>query len=494
VSPARIEYLQEWRAILNLFWVRQRWKGVRKMKMDRRAFSPAEAVRIQRNYFLSGATRSLPQRKVALKQLSTALKKHESKMIEAARQDMGRPDVETFLMEINPTLEEIDLTLKNLDRWAKPEKVHTPLLLFKATSSIYPDPYGVSVIVSAWNGQFYQLFAPLVGAIAAGNTAILKPSPDSPLCAAVAKEIVDEFFEPEHVLALVGPNEITNELLSERIDKVFFTGSPRIGKHVMTLAATNLVPMTLELGGKSPTIVDEDADVKIAARRTIWGKLFNTGQICTAPDHVYVHQRIKDRFVEQCIRSIEEFYGADARQSPDYGFIVNARNYERIVGYLKEGRILFGGRTDASRRYVEPTIIDQLSDSALLLQDEIFGPILPLVEFESLDSVLSAIGFREKPLALYYFSKSAERQDKVIRASSSGGITINDTMVHGGSPYLPFGGVGSSGMGAYHGKYTFDSFTHHKSVMHRSDWIDVALRYPPFAGKLKKIKTLTKFM
>lgn len=464
------------------------------MTIDHPSRSAARAVALQREYFLSGATRSVSARKAALTRLRRAIAAREAAIIAAVEQDLGRVGAETYLSEIGPTLGEIDFAIKHVDRWARPRRVPTPLVLFKAASAIHPEPYGVSVIVSPWNFPFFLLFMPLIGAIAAGNTAILRLSPDSPASAALISQIVGEIFDPRHVLALPGPHEVTNELLRAGIDKVFFTGSPGVGSHVLAMAAANLVPATLELGGKSPAIVDEDADIPLSARRIMWGKLLNAGQSCMAPDHVYVHEHVKDRFVEGCVRSIRQFYGPAPLDSPEYPHIVNARHYARLEAYLKDGRILAGGGTDPATRRIEPTLMDRISGSSRLLQDEIFGPILPVFEFDSLAMPLAELRGRDRPLALYYFSASAKKQEQMIRASSSGGVTINDTVVHCGSPFLPFGGIGRSGMGAYHGQYSFDAFTHYKAVMYRSTRIDPSMRYPPLAGKLRKLRFLRKLL
>lgn len=454
-----------------------------------------KVVAAQRAFFERGQTLPVEARVDALKRLRAALERHEADMIEAARRDMGRADVETYFMEIAMNLEEVDFTLKRLEQWARPETVKTPTLFFMADSEIHPEPYGVTLIVSAWNYPFLQLFSPLVGALSAGNTAILKPASDSPHSAAVARRIIAETFPPEHVVVLEGTSETTTLLLEEKLDFIFFTGSPRVGRIVQAAAARHLTPVTLELGGKSPAIIDDSADIDQAAKRIMWCKLFNAGQICVTVDHCYVHASVKEAFVEACKRWIREFYGDDPAQSPDYGFLINERNFDRVVGYLKGGRILHGGRHDRARRYLEPTLLDEVSEDAPVMQEEIFGPVLPILTFDSLDALIQRQQRKDKPLALYFFSRRAEAQAMVVRLTSSGGVTINDCMGHGGSPYLPFGGVGNSGMGAYHGKRTFDTFTHFKSVMRAPTLkvLDLPIKYPPYAGKLATVKKLERF-
>lgn len=333
----------------------------------------------------------------------------------------------------------------------------------------------------------------MVGAIAAGNTCILKPAGDSPACGAVINKLVSEVFPPEYVITVEGGSDRTTMLLEERLDFVFFTGSPRVGRIIHAACTKNLVPCVLELGGKSPAIVDATADVDLAAKRIIWSKLFNTGQICVTVDHAYVHTSVKDRFVEAAQKYIVKFFGEDASQSNDYGFIINDKNFDRLVGYLKDGRILYGGSHIREKRYIQPTLMDEVSESSSIMQDEIFGPILPILEFESLDAWIQLQNTKEKPLALYFFSDDDEAKKKIVRQTSSGGVSINDCMSHGGS-HLPFGGVGNSGMGAYHGYKTFEVFSHLKAVLEASTshLVDIDLKYPPYGGKLKKLKTMQK--
>ncbi|MCA6494128.1 MAG: aldehyde dehydrogenase family protein [Chitinophagaceae bacterium] len=458
-------------------------------------YQVAEIVKKQRELFMSGQTLDLETRMVYLKKLKTVLIKYEKEMMEAVRKDMGRADVETYFMETHMNLDELDYTLKHLKEWAKPQKVKTPTLFFMSESTIQPEPYGVTLIISAWNFPILQTIGPMIGAIAAGNTCILKPAGDSPACGAIVHKIISEVFPPEYVITIEGGSDKTTLFLEEKLDYIFFTGSPRVGKIIMAAAAKNLVPVTLELGGKSPAIVDESADIDQAAKRIMWSKLFNTGQICVTVDHCYVHKKIKDEFIAACKKYIIQFYGEDASQSKDYGFIINDKNFDRIVGYLDEGNIVYGGQYKKASRYIQPTLIDGLTEESKIMQDEIFGPVLPILTFENLDELIAHQKRKEKPLALYFFSKKEDAKQMIVRLTSAGGVTINDCMAHGGTSFLPFGGVGNSGMGSYHGYKTFETFSHLKAVMEAptSHILDLPVKYPPYKEKLKKLKTMEKF-
>jgi aldehyde dehydrogenase (NAD+) len=449
----------------------------------------------QREFFISGKTFEIKTRIAYLKKLKEVLIKYEDEMIEAVKKDMGRADIETYFMETHMNLDELDYTLKNIKEWTKPQKVKTPTLFFMAESNLMPEPYGIALIISAWNFPILQTISPMIGAIAAGNTCILKPAGDSPACGAIVNKIITEVFPPEYVITIEGGSDKTTMFLEEKMDYIFFTGSPRVGKIVMTFAAKNLVPITLELGGKSPAIVDETADVEQAAKRIMWAKLFNSGQICVTADHCYVHTSVKDEFITACKKYIIQFYGEDASQSEDYGFMINDKNFERVVAYLKEGTIIYGGNSDKTKRYIQPTLIDGITEESSIMQDEIFGPVLPILTFENLDDLIKIQNTKEKPLALYFFSKNEDSKNKIVRYTSSGGVTINDCMAHGGTSYLPFGGVGNSGMGSYHGYKTFEIFSHMKAVMEAptAHILDLPLKYPPYAGKMKKLKTMEKF-
>jgi len=447
----------------------------------------------QRAYFRSGETLDLDFRLEQLEKLKTSFIKYEPKIIEAAKKDMGRNEMETYLIELNWVLDELNNTINNLKDWAKEKHVKSPEI-FKANESILkPEPLGTAFILSAWNFPTWQIFGPLLGAIAAGNTAVVKPSSTSAACGEVINEIVETTFSPNYIKCILGDVEMINRFLEERFDLIFFTGSPRVGKVIQLAAAKHLTPTILELGGKSPAIVDETADIEHAAKSIVRAKLFNTGQICVSVDHVYVHSSIKEKFIELCKKYMVEFYGEDASQSEDYGFIIDQRNFERLLGSLNNnGKIVFGGQSDAARRYIAPTILDDISENSEIMQEEIFGPIMPVLSFDSIEELVDLQKTKEKPLALYFFSKDKKSQDLVLAHTSSGGVTINDCMQHAASRYLPFGGVGNSGMGNYVGEATFKAFTHFKPIMiaHTSDSLDDSLSYPPYAGKVEKLKKL----
>ncbi|REC62236.1 aldehyde dehydrogenase family protein [Chryseobacterium pennae] len=449
----------------------------------------------QRAFFLSGKTLEIDFRLEQLEKLRDSFIKYEPKILEAVKKDMGRNDMETYLIELNWVLDELNNTIKNLKDWAKDEHVNTPAVFTGNDSIIKPEPLGTVFILSAWNFANWQIFGPLLGAIAAGNTAVVKPSSDSPACGEVINEIVETTFSPDYVKCILGDVELVNRVLEERFDLIFFTGSPRVGKIIQAAASKNLTPTILELGGKSPAIIDETADLEHAAKSVVRTKLFNTGQICVTVDHVYVHSSIKDKFIELSKKYMVEFYGEDASQSEDYGFIINQRNYERLLGLMNtSGTLIFGGQSDASTRYISPTILDQVTEETPIMQEEIFGPIMPVLTFESIDELVALQKTKEKPLALYLFSNDKKRQDLVLAHTSAGGVTINDCMIHAASRYLPFGGVGNSGMGNYVGHASFKAFTHFKPIMiaNRNKLVDDSLNYPPYAGKLEKLKRIAE--
>jgi len=451
----------------------------------------------QRNFFLSGATLALDTRIDYLKKMKSNFIKYENEINQAVRKDMGRNEMETYLMEIHSVIDETTNAIKNLRTWAKEQRVKSPTMFLANTSLIKPEPLGTVFILSAWNFPTWQIFGPLLGAIAAGNTAVVRPSYDSRASCAIIQKIISETFPPEYVYCVLGDTAVVNLILEERFDLIFFTGSPRVGKMIQAAAAKFLTPTILELGGKSPAIVDQTADIDQAAKRVVWGKLFNTGQICVSVDHVYVHQKVKKEFIEHCKKHIIAFYGEDASRSPDYGFIINERNYKRLVHLMNAGgNVVFGGNYNAEKRFIAPTIIDGITEVDEIMQEEIFGPILPVLEFENIDTLIQLQKRKEKPLALYIFSKNSKTVNNLLAHTSSGGVTINDCMQHGASRYLPFGGVGNSGMGNYVGEASFKAFTHFKPVMkaNTAHALDVSLRYPPYDGKVKKLKSIYKLI
>lgn len=442
-------------------------------------------IEAQRQFFRSGQTRPLNFRLQALNRLQEAIRYRQNELLLALHHDFGKSAFEGYATEVGYILDEISTTLRELPSWVEPEQVPTPLVHQPARSVIYPEPYGVTLIIAPWNYPFQLLFGPLIGALAAGNCAVLKPSEFTPATSTLARDIVQQCFEPGHVTLVAGAVAETQALLEERFDYIFFTGSTAVGRIVMEKAARHLTPVTLELGGKSPCIVDRNVDRTLTARRIAWGKFINAGQTCVAPDYLYVPQEEKAEWIAALIAQIHAFYGADPAQSPDFPRIINQRHLERLQSLLGSGRVVAGGTVDVKTRYFAPTLLDQVSWEDPIMQEEIFGPILPVLGYEHLDEVIAAVAAQPQPLALYFFSESPARQEQILQELSFGGGCINDTIVHLANAHLPFGGVGPSGMGAYHGKASFETFTHRKSVMHRQLRMDLPVRYPPY-GPLKQ--------
>ncbi|MFH1453544.1 MAG: aldehyde dehydrogenase [Armatimonadota bacterium] len=447
----------------------------------------------QREYFKTGITRDITFRIEQLKLLKRAVECNAENILEALRKDLRKPSFEAYAAEIGFVINEIDFTVKNLKKWASPKKARTPVLQMPGDSFIYPEPYGNVLIISPWNYPFLLTFSPLIGAAAAGNCCIIKPSEYSINSSSLISRIIDEYFKPEYIKVIKGDAETSSILLKEKFDYVFFTGSTNVGKIVMASCAEHLTPLTIELGGKNPCIVDKDVNIEHAARRIAWGKFFNAGQTCIAPDYLLVHKDIKMEFLAYFKRVIVEFYGKEPIESPYYPRIINEKHFERLVSLLKEGDIIAGGDVNKGELYIAPTVIDNISWSSKIMEDEIFGPILPVMEYDNLDEAIKELNKRPKPLALYIFSNDKEKQEKVLNLTSSGGVSINETLTHAATLELPFGGVGQSGTGAYHGKATFDTFTHFKSVFKKPFLFDIKLRYPPYKMSYKKIKGLLKF-
>lgn len=432
----------------------------------------------QRAYFRSGATRDYAFRRAQLKQLEAALKKWEKPLTEALWQDLHKSYEEAVLTELSIVKGEIRLHLKQLKRWMRPERKPSPLKLFPSRSRIISEPLGSTLIIAPWNYPVQLLLNPLVGAISAGCTAILKPSPYVPHTAQVLEELIRESFAEEYVALVQGNRAVNSALLAERFDLIFFTGSPALGRTVMEAAAKHLTPVILELGGKSPCIIDRDADLKVAAKRVAWGKSLNAGQTCIAPDYLLLHEAVREEFLTELQGAFRTLLGEDPQQSKHFVRIVNERAFDRLTGYLAEGTIRFGGRTDRAERYIEPTLLEQLAPESKVLQEEIFGPILPVVPFREIDTAIRHITEREKPLALYYFGRN--NHNRILRHTSSGGACINDTIMHIANEQLPFGGVGQSGMGAYHGHRSFECFSHRRAVIKTPTWLDLPVRYMPY--------------
>lgn len=451
-------------------------------------------LQAQQTFFRSGQTRPISFRKKMLDVLEKAIRQEETQILDALAQDFSKPAFETYTTEIAILLAEISFIKKNLNRWAKPRRVKSSLLNFPSGDAIYPEPYGVALVIGAWNYPFQLTLSPLLGAMAAGCCAILKPSELTPATSQLLARLIKKHFAPEYITVVEGAAEASQALLKLPFNKIFFTGSVPVGKLVAQAAAQQLIPVTLELGGKSPCVVDETANLKIAARRIVWGKFLNAGQTCVAPDYVLVHQSQELALLAALKETITEFYGSDPAASPDYARIINDAHFTRLTDLLKESTVYSGGSADASQRYLAPTLLQNVTWQSLLMQDEIFGPLLPVIPFKTLPEAIAQINARPKPLALYFFSSSKKAQEMVLQQTSSGGVCLNDTISHLVNPRLPFGGVGESGQGNYHGKASFEAFTHQKSVLRKPFWPDVPLRYPPYLKKLKWVRKFFKWL
>lgn len=435
----------------------------------------------QRDFFNSFKTRDTVFRLDQLKKLRTAIRTHEEEIYEALGKDLNKSRFESYVTELGIVQREIALHIRKLTRWSRPERVSTNQLIhFWSTSKVVKEPYGLVLIMAPWNYPFLLIMGPLIGAMSAGNCVALKPSEFAPNTSEVIRKIINATFPSDYISVHSGGMEINQEMLLQRWDYIFFTGSDRVGKLVMAAASRHLTPVTLELGGKNPCIVDRDANLNRAAARIVWGKLINGGQTCIAPDYLFVHRQVKEELLGLIKQNITRFYGTNARESSDYVRIITAAKTERLSDLLKGMEIWFGGDINFAERYLSPTILVNVKPDDAVMQEEIFGPILPVMEFESLTDVITFVNARPKPLALYYFSGNNEQQQRMLKETSSGGAAINDVIVQFASESMPFGGVGNSGMGGYHGKFSFDTFTHRKSVMKKVNWIDVPLRYPPY--------------
>ena len=448
----------------------------------------------QKEFFESGKTINVDYRIKNLKKLNDIIKKNEDKILNELKKDLGKSNFEGYVTEVGILYDDINFHIKNVKKWSSEEKRKSPIVYYPSKSYIYKEPYGVTLIIGPFNYPFQLVIAPLIGAISAGNTAIIKPSENSRNIALLLEKLINENF-PEGYLRVVNPlggKETVSLLLDKPFDYIFFTGSVRVGKLVMQKAAQHLTPVTLELGGKSPCIVDSDAKLKLAAKRIVWGKFLNAGQTCVAPDYLCVHKSVKDELLKLIINEIRVQFGENVRNSEDYPRIVNKSSLERLSGYLNDGKIYYGGNIDEDNLYMEPTLIIKPDLNSPLMSDEIFGPILHILVYEDLDNVIKFINHREKPLALYYFSESKKKIKYVLTSTTSGGVTINDTIIHVANPNLPFGGVGNSGVGKYHGKESFETFTHNKSVMKRGTFIEFNIRFAPYKNKLNLVKRIMK--
>lgn len=447
----------------------------------------------QRAFFGSGKTLCVCYRKEALKKLYAAIVSREKELADALQKDLGKSDFESYMSEIGMVLDEISYMLKHIEGFAKEKRVRTPLAQFASRSYVKPSPYGVTLIMSPWNYPLLLTLDPLVDALAAGNTAIIKPGAYAPATAEAIKKLIESTFERQYVAVVTGGRAENACLLDQKFDYIFFTGSKGVGKEVMKKAAEHLTPVTLELGGKSPCIVDETADLALAARRIAFGKYLNCGQTCVAPDYVLCHALVRDRFVELLKAEISRQYGKDALQNADYGRIINQKHFDRVCSLIDEKKTVCGGRTNAETLQIEPTVMNNVTWEDAVMGEEIFGPVLPILTFERIDEVIETVNSYDRPLALYIFSSNKKNIRRVTSKCAFGGGCVNDVIIHLATAHMGFGGVGESGMGAYHGKVGFDTFSHKKSIVDKKTWIDLPMRYQPYDRKLNA-KLLRMFL
>ena len=434
----------------------------------------------QRKYFQTGATLPVSTRLTALKKLYNVISGCESEIHDALKKDLGKSGFESYMCETGLVLEEISYMLKHIRRFAGEKRVRTPLAQFHSRSYKKPSPYGVALIMSPWNYPFMLTLSPLVDALAAGNTAVVKPSAYSPHTSEIILHILSECFEPQYVAVVTGGRAENTCLLHEHFDYIFFTGSQAVGKEVMRNAAEHLTPVTLELGGKSPCIVDQTADIKLAAKRIVFGKYLNCGQTCVAPDYIYCHRSVREKFIKEVKKQIQRQYGKQPLHNPDYGKIINEKHFDRILGLIDKEKIAHGGNSDRNTLRIEPTVLDNVTFSDAVMQEEIFGPIMPVLVYDNLDEVIHRINAMPHPLALYHFTSDRKAARKVTSRCGFGGGCINDTIIHLATTEMGFGGFGESGMGSYHGKTGFDTFSHYKSIVDKKTWIDLPMRYQPY--------------
>ncbi len=449
-------------------------------------------VSLQKEYFNENKTKLLKVRKYKLLMLRNTIKKYEKEITKALYEDLGKSPFESYETDIGLVLSEISYVIKNMEKWAKPENKITPMAHFLSYSKIYKEPYGVVLIMSPWNCPFLLSMSPIIGAVSAGNCFVLKPSAYSPKTSEILKTIIEEVFGIKYGAVILGGRKENKDLLKQNFDYIFFTGSKSVAREVMKEASKNLTPVSLELGGKSPVIVDEKADIQLAAKRIVWGKFINAGQTCVAPDYVFAHKNIYDKLLSEIARYIFDFYGEDPLNNKEYPKIINEKHFLRLTNLLNDGKIFCGGKSDINKLKIEPSVLIDVDFEMQVMKEEIFGPILPVIKYENIKDVVSYIQKNDKPLALYIFTNDNILKKKLINTLSYGGGCINDTIIHIVNHNMPFGGVGASGMGAYHGKYSFDTFSHKKSIVEKTNAFDIEVRYPPFGNKIKIIKKLLK--
>lgn len=447
-------------------------------------------VAAQRSYFEAGATLPVSHRLEYLKKFRSAIQSQESAILEALRLDLNKVPLEGYMTEIGMVLDDLGFVIRHLERWARFRRVPTPMAQFSAKSFVVAEPYGVALIMAPWNYPFQLAMEPLTGAIAAGNCAVVKPSAYAAHTSRAILKLIESVFPPEYVTVIEGGRDANQQLLMERFDYIFFTGSVSVGKYVMECASKNLTPVSLELGGKSPVIVDETADLALSAKRLAFGKYLNAGQTCVAPDYLLISERVKARFLAEFKKAVAGFY-----PNGDYstmGTIVNQKHFERLLGLIQGQQVVLGGENDPARRWIAPTVLDNVGWDAPVMQEEIFGPILPVLTCNSIDEAVAKINARPKPLALYLFTRDKAAEAKVLSQISFGGGCINDTVIHLATPHMGFGGVGESGMGSYHGKLSFDTFTHYKSIVKKHLFLDLPMRYRPYTEK--NFKLIRRFL
>ncbi|MFZ9695246.1 MAG: aldehyde dehydrogenase [Chitinophagaceae bacterium] len=454
--------------------------------------SHAAMLAKMRDYFASGATRSEAFRKEQLIALKHAIKKNEAAINEALYADLHKSPEEVWVAEIGIVLEEINNALKNLHRWMRPKKVRTNLLNLPSSSRIEAEPFGLTLIIAPWNYPFQLLLNPLVGAIAAGNCAVLKPSELAPATSALLKKLIDETFAASYIVCLEGDGaKVVPALMNDgKFDHIFYTGSTTVGRIVYKLAADQLIPVTLELGGKSPCVIESDAALTVAAKRIALTKYNNAGQICVAPDYILVHASVKEKFITELKKTLTQFFSEDPSQSLHYGRIINEKQFDRLVNYLSQGNVVYGGQHDRATKYIAPTLLEDVSLDSPVMNEEIFGPLLPILSFQTREEALAIINRHPNPLAFYVYTNNSTHEKEWLQKVPAGGACVNNSIFHLLNHHLPFGGRGNSGLGAYHGKYSFNTFSHQKAVLRTPIWPDPSLKYPPFKGKLGLLKKL----
>ncbi|MGB5981706.1 MAG: aldehyde dehydrogenase [Nonlabens sp.] len=448
----------------------------------------------QKDFFKSGKTKSVDFRVKSLKKLQHVLKQNEEAVYKVLKEDLGKSQFESFLTEYYVIANELKKYIKNTKKWSKPDRVTPSILNFPSTAKIYKEPYGTTLVIAPWNYPFQLALGPLIGAVAGGNTVVLKPSEFSTATSQLLEDLITLAFDPNHVKVIQGDAEVSKKLTSLAWDYLFFTGSPKVGNMIYKAAAEHMTPVTLELGGKNPCVIHESANIKVAAKRIVWGKFLNAGQTCIAPDYLICHESLKDKMLEALKSEIINFYGEQPERNPDYPRIIRRDHLESLIELLDEQYIYYGGGHDVNDLYLAPTLMDQPPADSKVMEGEIFGPIVPLVTYKTIEDIEEWIGRYAKPLGGYCFTEDKEFSAWFIHKFPFGGGVINDSIVQFVNERLPFGGVGNSGIGAYHGKKTFEVFSHHKSMVHRRTWLDIKVKYPPYKGKLKKIKKLLKFV